>query len=217
LNSAPWQPTLLPQTNPSAYSNRFGASIAGTPYIPGLTKPNTKQFVFINFTGQKNLNAYAPLPVRVPTLLERTGDFSQSEQVTNGNAAPVTIYNPATGQPYAGDKLTSISPQAQALLNYYPAPNIVTSDPTAYNYQTISNAGTNNVAINTRYVRTLGGATNTPEAEVVVAAVDATVTTMHHLLCGKTSTSATTTRTLQAISGTSFCHWVVRRRAMATD
>jgi trimeric autotransporter adhesin len=162
LNSAPWQPTLLPQTNPSAYSNRFGASIAGTPYIPGLTKPNTKQFVFINFTGQKNLNAYAPLPVRVPTLLERTGDFSQSEQVLNGNAAPVTIYNPSTGLAYSGDKLPSISPQAQALLNYYPAPNIVTSDPTAYNYQTISNAGTNNVAINTRYVRTLGGATNTP-------------------------------------------------------
>jgi len=31
LNSAPWQPTLLPETNPSAYSNRFGASIAGSP------------------------------------------------------------------------------------------------------------------------------------------------------------------------------------------
>jgi trimeric autotransporter adhesin len=170
LNSAPWSPTLLPQYNPSAYSNRYGVSIAGAPYIPGLTKPNTKQFVFINLTGQKNLNAFLPNPVRVPTDLERSGDFSQSVQVVNGAEVPVAIYNPATGQPFAtganGQPASVIniplSAQALALLKYYPEPNIVTSDPTAYNYQTISNAGSNNVAINSRYVRNFGQATNTP-------------------------------------------------------
>ncbi len=166
LNSAPWSPTLLPLTNPSAYSNRFGVSIAGSPYIPGLTKPDTRQFVFINLTGQKNLNAFLPNPVRVPTLLERAGDFSQSAQSINGAVTPVTLYDPATGLPIPGNNLahatTPISAQALALLSYYPAPNISTSDPTAYNYQTISNAGSNNVAINSRYQRQLGKNTGTP-------------------------------------------------------
>jgi hypothetical protein len=165
LNSAPWSPSLEPLTNPSAYSNRFGASIAGSPYIPGLTKPNTKQFVFLNLTGQKNLNAYLPNPVRVPTTLERMGDFSQSTQGVGVNAVPVTLYDPKTGQPIPGNNLNNatvpISPQALALLNYYPAPNIPLNAQ-GYNYQTISNAGSNNVAINTRYVRTLGEATKTP-------------------------------------------------------
>ena len=165
LNSAPWSPSLEPLTNPSAYSNRFGASIAGSPYIPGLTKPNTRQFVFLNLTGQRNLNAFLPNPVRVPTTLERQGNFSQSTQTINGVAQPVTIYDPRTGQPVAGNNLANatvpISPIAQALLNYYPAPNIPVNAQ-GYNYQTISNAGSNNVAINSRYVRTLGQATNTP-------------------------------------------------------
>ncbi len=43
LNSAPWSPTLRPVPQPAGFQNRFGASIAGSPYIPGLTKPNTKQ------------------------------------------------------------------------------------------------------------------------------------------------------------------------------
>ncbi len=165
LNSAPWSPSLEPLTNPAAYSNRFGASIAGSPYIPGLTKPNTKQFVFINLTGQKNLNAFLPNPVRVPTALERQGNFSQSTQVINGVAQPVVLYDPRTGMMIPGENLANasvpISPIAQALLSYYPAPNIPVNAQ-GYNYQTISNAGSNNVAINSRYVRQLGGATNTP-------------------------------------------------------
>ena len=38
LNSAPWSPTLLPQVNPSAYQNRFGVTLAGSPYVPGVFK-----------------------------------------------------------------------------------------------------------------------------------------------------------------------------------
>ncbi len=158
LNSAPWQPDLQPQVNPAGYSNRFGASIAGSPYLPGLTKPDTRQFVFINLTGQKNLNSFAPTPVRVPTALERAGNFSQ----TTDNGAPVTLYDPTTGQPIVGNNLANgtlpISPQAMALLNYYPLCNINCSstDLSTYNYQTVSNAGNNNVAINARYQRQLG-------------------------------------------------------------
>ncbi len=164
LNSAPWSPTLIAQHNPSAYSNRFGISLAGSPYIPALTKPDTRQFVFVNLTGQKNLNAFLPNPVRVPTALERSGDFSQSRQLVNGVPVPVMVYDPATGHLL---NRVPVSTQAAAILaapGFYPLPNIATdpNDPTAYNYQTISNAGSNNVAINTRYTRSLGPAGSTP-------------------------------------------------------
>ncbi|WP_256370374.1 TonB-dependent receptor [Granulicella sp. S156] len=165
LNSAQWQPTLLPQTNPSGYTNKYGLTIGGSPYIPGLTRANSKQFVFLNLTGQKDLNAFIGGPSRVPTIQERDGDFSQSTQEVSGVAQQVELYDPKTGQPIANNNLANasvpISSIAQALLNYYPAPNIPTNAQ-GYNYQTISNEGSNNVAINTRYVRTLGSATNTP-------------------------------------------------------
>ncbi len=86
--------------------------------------------MFLNVTGQKNLNAFLGGPSRVPTELEREGNFSQSTQVVNGATLPVTIYDPATGLPVADNNLanavTPISPQALALLAYYPAPNIPT-------------------------------------------------------------------------------------------
>jgi trimeric autotransporter adhesin len=159
LNSAQWSPTLQPQTKPSSYTNKYGVTFAESPYIPGLTKPNPQQFVFLNLTGQKNLNAFLGGPSRVPTALERMGNFSQSTQVVNGVTTPVTIYDPATGLAVADNNLanatTPMSPQAQALLAFYPAPNIATNAQ-GYNYETISNGGNNTVAINTRYVRTIG-------------------------------------------------------------
>ena len=165
LDSAQWSPDLLPQTKPSSYQNAYGVTFAESPYIPGLTKPNLKQFVFLNLTGQKNLTAFLGGPSRVPTALERTGNFSQSTQVVNGATVPVTIYDPATGLPVAGDNLanaaTPISPQALALLQYYPAPNLPVNAQ-GYNYETISNAGNNVVAANARYVRTIGGAAGSP-------------------------------------------------------
>jgi hypothetical protein len=165
LDSAQWSPDLLPQTKPSSYSNKYGVTFAESPYIPGLTKPNLKQFMFLNVTGQKNLTAFLGGPSRVPTTLEREGNFSQSTQVVNGVTTPVTVYDPATGLPVAGDNLanagTPISAQALALLQYYPAPNLATNAQ-GYNYETISNAGNNVVAANARYVRTLGGKAGSP-------------------------------------------------------
>ena len=160
LNSAPWSPTG-PIAQPAGFQNRFGASIAGSPYIPGLTKPNTKQFGFLNVSGQRNLNSFLQDGL-VPTDLERTGDFSQT--YLPNSTTLVTLYNPTTGQPIPGNNLANdtlpISPQATALLGYYPEPNIRLSN--GYNYQTISNAGNNNFNLNARYVRTLGQAANTP-------------------------------------------------------
>jgi hypothetical protein len=180
LNASTWLVSNATQphftANPAAYSNRFGVSIATSPYIPGLTKPNTKQFVFINITGQKNLNAFAPNPVRVATAAERSGDFSHSfERGSGSTEIPVTLYDPTTGLPFgcsAGQTNCAtniipairISQQALNLLNQniYPLPNLTTTDPTANNYQTISNAGSNSIILNARYNRSFGGGTQTP-------------------------------------------------------
>jgi hypothetical protein len=163
LNSASWSPDG-PVPQPAGFQNRFGASIAGSPYIPGLTQPNTKQFAFLNVSGQRNLNAFLETG-RVPTLLERQGDFSQSTLGSTAAPIPVQLYDPATGQPIAGNNLQNasvpISPQALALLNYYPLPNIPLN-PSGDNYQTVANGGNNNFNLNARFVRTLGQAANTP-------------------------------------------------------
>jgi hypothetical protein len=167
LNSAQWSPTLQPVAKPAGYSNNYGLTIGGSPYLPGLTKPNTKQFVFLNLTGRKNLTADL-FDGTVPTAAERQGNFAGLTSGTGNNATAIQIYNPVTGALIPGNNFANagltVSPAAQALLNsgYYPLPNLTTPNAQGQNYQTISNGGTNSVAINTRYVRTLGGSTTTP-------------------------------------------------------
>ncbi len=136
---------------PSSMSNQYGVSFTGSPYIPGLIKPNTKQFIFFNFTGRKNINPQI-FNGTVPTLAERSGDFSALGQ---------TLYDPKTGLQIPGNNLknaqTPISPQALALLNFYPAPNVPNAGP-LNNYQTVTNAGQNGTQASLRYVRNFGQA-----------------------------------------------------------
>jgi hypothetical protein len=134
-------------------SNQFGVSFTGSPFIPGLVKPSTKQFIFFNLTGRKNINPQI-FNGTVPTLAERSGDFS---------ALAETLYDPKTGLPIPGNNLknaqTPMSPQALALLNFYPAPNVPNSGP-LNNYQTVTNAGQNGTTAALRYVRNFGQAPN---------------------------------------------------------
>lgn len=134
---------------PSSMQNRFGVSFAGSPSIPGLVQPSTKQFVFFNVTGQRNITPQI-FNGTVPTLAERAGDFSALTQ---------TLYDPATGQPVPGNNLNNaqapISAQALALLKFYPAPNVPNAG-ALNNYQTVTNAGQNSTSAALRYVRNFG-------------------------------------------------------------
>jgi trimeric autotransporter adhesin len=138
---------------PSSMSNRFGVSFTGSPSIPGLVKASTKQFIFLNVTGQRNINPQI-FNGTVPTLAERSGDFSGLAQ---------TLYDPTTGLPIPGNNLknaqTPISPQALALLNFYPAPNVPNAG-ALNNYQTVTNAGQNATTAALRYVRNFGQSNN---------------------------------------------------------
>jgi trimeric autotransporter adhesin len=146
---------------PSSMQNRFGVSFAGSPFIPGVYKANPKQFVFLNVTGMRNINPQI-LNGTVPTLEERSGDFSQLLSTTSGVTSG-QLYDPTTGLPILNNNLknatTPLSPQAQALLNFYPAPNV----PGAVlrnNYQTVTNAGQNSTSAALRFVRNFGQSNN---------------------------------------------------------
>jgi hypothetical protein len=156
LDATSFSLTGAPVVKPAYSSNRFGVSFTGSPSIPGLVKASTKQFIFFNVTGQRNItpsNLYAT----VPTLAERSGDFSSLLQSTGGGTQ---LYNPANGAAIPGNVFANaglaVSPQAAALLNYYPAPNIAVTGRQGYNYQTITTAGSNAATAALRYVRNFG-------------------------------------------------------------
>ncbi len=161
LNATNYSLTGAPVVKPGYNNNRFGVNFTGSPYIPGLTKPSTKQFVFFNVTGQRNtnpLNLYAT----VPTIAERGGDFSGFTQPGTGQVVP--IFDPLTGQQFSCNGVLNVicparqSKQALALLNFYPAPN-VTSSTQRLNYQTITTAGQNSAQASLRFVRNFGQTT----------------------------------------------------------
>jgi hypothetical protein len=174
LNALPYSLTGTPEPRVNNEQNRFGITYIGSPYIPHVLKANTKQFIFFNLTGQRNITPDT-LYATVPTVAERGGDFTALTEDVSGVSTPVTLYNPATlGVPFGGAAcLTApstpgcnvipagqISQQAQALLKYYPAPNVVTAlgSNNTNNYQTFTTAGANSTQASLRYIRNFGQA-----------------------------------------------------------
>jgi trimeric autotransporter adhesin len=160
LDATNFSLTGTPVVKPAYSTNRFGLSFTGSPSIPGLVKASTKQFVFLNVTGQRNItptNLYGTVPTDGTngTHDQRAGDFSGLTQTVNGVTMPVTLYDPTTGQPFKNNQVP-VSPQAAALLKYYPAPNIAPTGRQGYNYQTITTAGNNAATAALRYVRNFG-------------------------------------------------------------
>ena len=154
---------------PAYSTNRYGLALNGSPYIPGLTKPNPKQNLFLNWTGQRNANP-VNLYGTVPTLLQRGGNFNGLVQTVSGVSTPVVLYNPYTGTTYGNCTApsdptcnvitTPLSAQAQALLQYIPLPNTTTTGTGTtsenYNYQRVATAGSNTSQISARFTRSFG-------------------------------------------------------------
>jgi hypothetical protein len=113
------------------YSRMVGSFNFGGPIrIPGLISNNGPNF-FVGYQRIQNRSANTQT-TRMPTERERSGDFSQTR---NPLGQPVQIIDPMTGLPFQGNVIPAerISPQARALLGFYPLPN---SDGAArYNYQ----------------------------------------------------------------------------------
>ena len=112
------QDTLKP-----AYSRMQGLAAFGGPVkIPGLIKRNGPNFT-VNYQWLHNRNASTQRTGLMPTL------------AASGNFAALRHRATWHGAPFVGNiiPLTQISPQALALLSFYPLPNFDGS--TRYNYQ----------------------------------------------------------------------------------
>lgn len=121
--------------------NSEGYQIGGPVLVPGtdFNKNRDKMYFFWAQEFYQQLIPGGLTQFRTPSALERNGDFSQS---VDGDGNPITVYDPSTGLPFAGNKIdpTQLSAtqqqvyaEIQRVLNLYPLPNVSGSN--QYNYQ----------------------------------------------------------------------------------
>ena len=172
LNATPRIFSGTPPVKPPVVRNTLTASVTGTPYITGWLAPNPKQFVFLSVSETRN-SSPSIVTNTVPTLAQRYGDLTSSFLAQPLNQ---TVYDPNTGQPYGntncdprigsvgGDLAptacipqTELNPAAQALLSYYPLPNI-TPNTLYQNYQINIPGSSHSSQLSARYNRSFGAA-----------------------------------------------------------
>jgi hypothetical protein len=116
---------------PRAYYryNNPGGTFGGPLLIPGtnFNRSRTKLFFFFSEDYLRFLTPVATSKQTMPTALERSGNFSQTD-TTTGKLIP--IKDPTTGQQFPGNIIPTsrISPSGWAMLNLFPMPNA--TDPT---------------------------------------------------------------------------------------
>jgi hypothetical protein len=146
LDAAPY--ALLGHVSQKASYNqaKFGANIGGPLNIPKIFNGGNKTFFFFGWNGTRGSTPYDSFS-NVPTLAERSGDFSAllgtpvvgqngAQAINQCTGQPVLtgqIFDPATirvvnGQtcsnPFPGNMISSaLSPAAISLLSYIPEPN----------------------------------------------------------------------------------------------
>jgi hypothetical protein len=119
--------------------NIADATIGGPVIIPGLYNPAKKKiFFFFSEQIQRQQIAYGTTYLRMPTVAERSGDFSQT---LDSNSNLIVIKDPTTGAPFPNNIVPQnrINSSGVALLNWLPLPNYVDPNPQRrllYNYQT---------------------------------------------------------------------------------
>jgi hypothetical protein len=145
FDSRPFSFTNQPTPKPSYTDIQVSGSFAGPIPIPGM---QNKLALFLGYQHTLNHNVTTQSAL-VPTLLERSGDFSQT---LDGLGQPVHLVDPKTGVAFPGNviPLDRISPQAAALLAYYPQPNLVESGG-QFNYQTPVLSTTRQDAVQARF------------------------------------------------------------------
>ena len=127
----------------------FGAYVGGPLNIPKIFNGGNKTFFFAGWSGTRGSSPSDFLST-VPTAAERGGDFS---------ALTTPIYNPATGQQFDYNGQLNvidpalITPQAQALLNFIPQPNL---PGTTENYHEVTSAESISDSVSLRLIHNFG-------------------------------------------------------------
>ncbi|HEY3840909.1 MAG TPA: carboxypeptidase-like regulatory domain-containing protein, partial [Bryobacteraceae bacterium] len=115
------------------YLDQFGGQLAGPVYLPKVYDGRNKTFFLFAYERYRE-DTPRPYTLSVPAPEFSTGDFSK---LVNGAGQRVVIYDPSTGQnvngnwvrqPFPNNIVPSgrISPIAQKILSYFPAPNTTT-------------------------------------------------------------------------------------------
>ena len=154
LDARPFSFTGEQTPKPSYHDTQIVASFAGPLKIPNVLRNGPNTFLGYQRTIDTNASTQSAL---MPTLLERTGDFSQT---FDASGRPIQIVDPATGRPFAGNLIprARLSPQAASLLNYYPLPNLDASG--RFNYQAPTLETRHQDAGQVRLTQTLSGGKN---------------------------------------------------------
>ncbi len=108
--------------------NQFGGVFDGPLVIPHLYNGRDKTFFMGSYEGLRQINQ-TQTTATVITGAERTGNFASlcTAFTSAGLCAAgqgTQIYNPFNHTPYVNNQITNVSPYAQALLAYYPHPNL---------------------------------------------------------------------------------------------
>jgi hypothetical protein len=115
LNSAPRQlRSEVRGVEPTNANHNYNFSTQIPVKIPGVySNTNNRTMLRLTYSGSTGTNPFDQYAT-VPTDAMRRGDFS---------AVATPLVDPLTGQPFAGNQIPAdrISPQAVALLQYYPA------------------------------------------------------------------------------------------------
>jgi hypothetical protein len=126
---------------PPIHQNDYGFSLGGPVWIPKVYDGHDKTFFFFNFEQFRENQLINNVPITVPTLEMRNGNFSQiltgrslGTDPFGRNILENTIYNPTTdrvvnGQierdPFPGNIIPAsmMDPVAQKIQSYIPLPN----------------------------------------------------------------------------------------------
>jgi hypothetical protein len=134
-NSRTWanQKNGTPQAY--SYSDTYGFTIGGPVYIPKVLNGKNRLFFFVadEFRPSNTVLNVGNF-LRLPTALERAGNFSQSLN-NQGVAIPPVVDN-TTGAPFPGNIIptTRLYAPGVAVLNQYPLPTLTQTAGTSFNY-----------------------------------------------------------------------------------
>jgi hypothetical protein len=160
FDAKPYSLTGLRTAKASYNFARFGANLGGPLNIPKIFNGGSKWFFFAGWNGTRGSTPYDAFST-VPTLAERSGDFSAG---TYKDGSPVQIFvpnisasiNPAVCQPGGNTNSIAsscISSSAKALLNFIPLPNLNT---TTQNFHYVTSDNSNSDAISFRLIHNFG-------------------------------------------------------------
>jgi hypothetical protein len=132
LNANSWNNNRLGLPRAPVKYDQYGYYVSGPVYIPKLVDGRNKLFFSTNLEQDKDPRELTR-QARMPTDLEKQGDFSQTLSLAGG---PLALFDPATTvitgstaarSPFAGNRIPAsrMDPTGRAVLNAMPGPNNV--------------------------------------------------------------------------------------------